>query len=175
VKYPGLVVTSQPTAQVCLFLFVTLDAKFHFKTDSFEPVHSFHIPVAFIAGEFFLDMPLVVEKYVLRNVVDLDPWGRRLGIEIVVLLLNLGMFGDNVLMAVQTFLHWRNPRECRTTHVRVTELTLNLFHSGMNPMAERYGLCRTDVGCRWNIEIVEKSQHKKDAAADKEQRSLIHL
>jgi len=153
---------------------VTLDAKFHFKTDALEPVHGFHIPVAFLAGEFFHDMPLVVEKYVLRNVVDLDPWGRRLCIEIVVLLLNLGMFGDNVLMAVQTFLHWRNPRECRTTHVRVTELTLNLFHPGMNPVAERDGLGRADIFYRRNVEIVKESQYEKDAAPHQEQWSLIH-
>jgi hypothetical protein len=45
---------------------VTLDAKFHFKTDAFEPVHGLHGPMAFLAGDFLSYMPLVVEKDVFR-------------------------------------------------------------------------------------------------------------
>jgi 5-methylthioribose kinase len=45
---------------------VTLDAKFHFKTDALEPVHGFYGPMAFLAGDFLSYMPLVVEKDVFR-------------------------------------------------------------------------------------------------------------
>jgi hypothetical protein len=92
-----------------------------------------------------------------------------------VLLLDLGMLGNNVFVAVKTFFHWRNSRVDGTTHIRMTKLALNLFDPCMDAVAKRDGLLWADVH-RWrNIEIIEKTDYEKDAAPGEEQWALVHL
>ena len=50
----------------------------------------------------------MVEQHVFRYVVYLDPGRGGLGVEIPVLLLDPGMFFDDIVMAVQTLFHRRN-------------------------------------------------------------------
>ncbi len=110
-------------------------------------------------------MALVIEKGMLRNVIDLHPWSGFPVIEIPVLLLDLGVFGNNVFMAVETLFHRRKSWISRVAHVRVAELTLNLFDAGMDPMAERDRLLGTDVRCRRNVKIVKKNHYEEEAGA----------
>jgi len=73
-----------------------------------QPLKVFNQSMAFPAGDFFVDMTLVVEQNVFRYVVYLHPGRGGLGVEIPVLLLDPGMFFDDIVMAVQTLFHRRN-------------------------------------------------------------------
>ncbi len=66
------------------------------------------------------------------------------------------MFGNNVIVAIETFFHRRDPGMIGVAHVWMTELALNFLYTGMQPMAERDRLFRTDFESRWSVEIVEK-------------------
>ena len=102
-----LTVTRQPAVPVGLLFLMALHTKPHHEALAFDPVHCLHPTVAFLATDFLPDMSLMVEQDVFRQVVDLAPRGGRLGVEIVVFLFDLGMFGNNVLVTVKAFLHRR--------------------------------------------------------------------
>ena len=70
-----------------------------------------NLPVAFPAGNFTIDMALMIEQDVLGHIVDFHPGGGGLGVEILMLLLDPGMFFDDIVMAVQTLFHRRNARK----------------------------------------------------------------
>jgi hypothetical protein len=57
----------------------------------------------------------------------------------------------------------------------MTELTLDVFHTRMNTMAESDGLCRANILYRRKVEVMKESQYEKDAAPHQEQHSLIHF
>jgi hypothetical protein len=135
---------------------MALDTESHLETLSFEPVHSFYRTVTFLTGDLLSDVALVIEEGMLRNVIDLDPGSGYVVIEIPVLHLHLGVFGDDVFMAIETLFHRGKSWMSRVAHVGVAELALDLFDAGMDPMAEGDGLLGTDVRCRWNVEIVKK-------------------
>ena len=71
----------------------------------------FHLSMAFPAGNFTVDMALMVEQNMLGYIVYFHPGGGSLGVEVFMLLLNPGMFFDDIIMAVQTFFHRRNARK----------------------------------------------------------------
>ena len=118
----------------------------HLEAVAFEPVHFLHRTVAFLAGNFFPYVPLMIEQYVLRNVVYFLPWGGRLVIEIPVLFLNPGMIGNDVLVTVQTLFHRRYSWKIGVARVWMTVETLDLFYSDMQLMAERNQLLGADIG-----------------------------
>ena len=103
--------TGQPAIYVSLFFVMTRDAKAHLEIHVFEPVHGFHRTVTFLTGNLLFDMPLVIEKNMFRQIIDLSPRQRGPGIEIPVYLLNLRMIGDDVFMTVETLFHRRYPRK----------------------------------------------------------------
>jgi len=76
-----------------------------------QPLKVLNQPVAFPAGNFAVDVPLMIEQHVLGHVVHLDPGGGALRVEILVLLLDPGMSLYNIVMAVQTLFNRRNARE----------------------------------------------------------------
>ena len=47
----------------------------------------------------------------------------------------------------------------------MAELALDVFYAGMNPVAERDGLFRTETGRRVNVKKIEKA-HKENQAAN---------
>jgi hypothetical protein len=49
----------------------------------------------------------------------------------------------------------------------MAELALDVFYTGMNPVAEGDGLFRAQTGCRVNIEKVEKARKENQAADGK--------
>ena len=53
----------------------------------------------------------MIEQDMLGHIVDFYPGGRGIGVEILVLLLNPGMFFDDIVMAVQALFHRRNARK----------------------------------------------------------------
>ena len=106
-----LTVTRQPAINVGILLIVTFQAHPHAPLLGRQPLKVLNLSVAFPAGNFTVDMTLVVEQDVLGHIVDLDPGSRGLGVEILVFLLDPGMLFYNIVMAMQTLLHRRNARK----------------------------------------------------------------
>jgi hypothetical protein len=159
-------VACKPAVQISLLLFVARDAKTHLERDARQTIKGLNLAMTLFAHDLLLDVPFVVEKDVLRQIVDLDPRCRRLGIEIVVFLSYLRVTGDNVLVTIETFFHRRDPREGRTVHIRVTELALDLLHSRVHPVAEGDRLLRAKALDRHEVEKIEPDRDDSQAAED---------
>jgi hypothetical protein len=97
----------QPTAQVDFFLLVTVDAEPHFEMLTFDAILGLHLIVAGDAFDPETDMALMVEQNMLRQKVGFHPWRRCPGIVIAVFLLDPPVIGNDVIMAIETFLHRR--------------------------------------------------------------------
>jgi len=113
-----------------------------------QSMQVFNLPMASTAGNFAVDMTLVVEYDMLGYIVDFYPWCRCLGIEILVFFLNPRMFGNDVIMTVQTFFHRGNTRKVGIGHVGMAVLALYLFNTAVDIVAKWDGLFRTDLGQR---------------------------
>ena len=83
--------TRQPAIQVGIFLPVATNTELHFKPHAFDSVHAGNITMAGIAKDGLFNVALVVEHHMLRQVIDLDPGNRGLGVEIMMFLFNLRM------------------------------------------------------------------------------------
>ena len=103
--------TGQPAINVGILLIMTFQAHPHAPIFVRQSLQVLNQSVAFPAGNFAVDVALMVEQHVFRYVVYLDPGRRGLGVEILVLLLDPGMFFDDVVVAVQTLFHRRNARK----------------------------------------------------------------
>ena len=116
---------------------------------------------------------LVVEQHMLRHVEHLDP--RRGGVRVVVgmLLENLGVIGDDVVVAVKAFFHRWYPRVVGALHIGVAEPTGDGLVTGMQAVAEGDRLLGTDAGARRRVVEVEKAQHQENAASDPQQRPAV--
>ena len=125
---------------------MALNTKSHSKMLSFDAVHLFNLSVAFLTRNSFSDMPLVVEKDVLRNIVGFHPWRRGIGAIVIVNLSDLGVIGNDVFMTVKTFLCRWDPGIGGAPHIGMAELALNILYTGVDSVAEWYGLLRADVG-----------------------------
>ena len=147
----------QPTSYIRILLLVTLETESHIKMFPLNPVHSLHQPVAFLALYVFADMPLVIEQYMLRQKIGLYPRNWSAGVEIFMFFSNPRVFRNDVIMAIQAFLHRRQSRMNRSPHIGVAEFTLYILNTGMNPVTEGYGLLGTDSGRRRYVEKVQKS------------------
>ena len=128
-----------------MLLFVTGNAKAHFELNPLETINRLHLTVTLFANDLFLDVSFVVEKNVLREIIHFDPGRRIPGIEVFMLLLDLRVIGDDVLVTVKAFFYRRDAGEMGTAHIGMTEFTLDLLDSAMNPVAERDRLLRAQV------------------------------
>jgi len=63
----------QPAINIDLFLVVAFQAHAHLPVFGRQAVHIFNLSVAFLTGDFFVNMALMVEQNVFRHVVYLDP------------------------------------------------------------------------------------------------------
>ena len=125
---------------------MTVNAESHKETVFFEPVHGLHLAVAFLAGQFLFNVSFMVEKDKLWNIVDLDPRRWSVGVVIFVLLLNPRKLFYDVVVAIQAFLHRRNSGKFGAIHIGMAELALDILYTGVDPVAEWYGLLGADVG-----------------------------
>jgi hypothetical protein len=137
---------------------MAINAESHLEAMTLESVHGLHRAVAFLTGKLFPYVTLMIEQYVLRKIVDLFPGCRRVVVEIPVLLLDPGMIGNYVFVAMQTLFHRRQSRMIGVAHVGMTVQTLDLLYANMQLMAEGYGLFRADVRSV-TIKKVEKKDH----------------
>ena len=158
-----LTVARQPTIHIRLLLKMALDAKPHLEFILLEPVHGLDLAVTSLALDIAVDVSLVVEQNVLRHIVHLHPWRGCPGVEIVMLFLDPGVVGDDILVAMQTLLHRRQPRMVGIIHIGMAIPTLDLLNPGMEAVAERNGLFQTGVRARRKIiEIKQRDdQHHR--------------
>jgi hypothetical protein len=120
--------------------------------------------MAFLTDDLLLDMPLVVEENMLRQIIDFDPGGRRPGIKVPVLLLDLRVIRDDVFVTVKTLLYRRYAGKMGSVHVWMAELTLNPLHAGMYLVAEGDGLLRAQASTGHHIEAVKKNKGQSQTA-----------
>ena len=154
----------QPAIEVGIFLLVTLDALLHAPDFLRQALKFLYLSVAFLTGNFTVDMALVVKQHVLGHIIYFDPGGRRIGVKIFVFLFDPGMVGDNIFVAVQTFFDCRDSRMIGIGHIRVTVLTLDLFDPAVDSVAERDRLLRSDGAVR-PIPIKE-NEHRNSQAGN---------
>jgi hypothetical protein len=134
---------------------MAINTESHFKAVTLEPVHGLHRAVALLTGNLLPYVALMIEQYMLREVVHPLPGSRGLVVEIPVLLLDPGMVGNDVLVTVQTLFHRWQSRVVGVAHIRVTVKALDLFDPNMQLVAKRYGLFRAYIR-RITIEEIEK-------------------
>jgi hypothetical protein len=149
------------------------NAKPHLEFCVLEPVHGLHLAMTLFAKDFLFDVPFVVEKDMLRQIIHLDPGGRCLGVEIMVLFLDLRVIGNDVFVAVEAFFHSRDPWERGAAHIRVTELALDFLHSRVDPVAEGDRLLRAKALDRHEIKKIEPEKDDSQAAEDHHEGQLI--
>ncbi|VTR69650.1 hypothetical protein DESC_770025 [Desulfosarcina cetonica] len=156
--------TRQPASDIHAEIPMALDAKAHFEPRALQPIHAADVPVACFAGDVALDVALVIEDHVFGQGEDLDPRGGRIAVEIVVLLLDFRVIGDDVVVAEEALFHRRHARMDGFVHIRMAEAAVDGLVAGMQPVAEGNRLGRADARGRRGIEKEEESQHQKDAA-----------
>jgi len=76
------------------------------------------------------------------------------------LFLDLGVTGDDMVMAKQAFFHRRQSRVQRARYIRVTERTVDGFVPRVQTMTERDRLLRTQPRLGVYIKEVDKPQHQ---------------
>ena len=96
IKKVLLTVTCEPAVKVGFLFPVAINAKSHLEAMTLEPVLGLHRAVALLTGNLLPNVALMIEQDVLREVVHPLPWSRRLGVEIPMLFLDPGMFGNDV-------------------------------------------------------------------------------
>jgi len=126
---------------------VAVYTKTHLKIHPFDSVHGFHNPMAFRASNLLLDMSLVVEDHVLSQIIGLSPRRGYPGVEIPMLLFDLGMVCNDIVMTIKALFHGWQTWMFGAPHIRMTELTLDLLHPRMETVAKGYGLFRPYVHC----------------------------
>lgn len=150
------IVTRQPAIQIRLLFLMAFDTESHLEICSSNSIHLLDSAVTLLTGHFLFNMALVIEHDMLGQIVCLDPRSGRIGIKIPMFLQNLWVFGNDVIVAIQTFFHRWNSRMDGSADIRVAKLALNFFYAGMQAVAERYGLLRANVSARWYVKIIEK-------------------
>ena len=160
----GLTMTGQPAIEVGIFFLVTRDTLTHTPNFLRQPVQILHLRVALLAGDFVVDVALVIEQDMLGHIVDLNPGRWRAGVKVFVLLFDPGMVGNNILVTMQAFFHFRYSRMIGIGHVGMTVLALDLFYAAVNIMAERDGLLRSYLGLGRAIEKENKCRHQQSGS-----------
>jgi hypothetical protein len=105
IKKVLLTMTCQPAVKVGLLFPMAINTESHLKAVALEPMHGLHRAVALLTGNLLPYVALMIEQYMLREVIHPLPGSRRLVVEIPVLLLDPGMVGNDVLVTVETFFH----------------------------------------------------------------------
>ena len=138
----------QPAIHVGALLEMTRDALIHIPGLMGQPLKVLHLTVAFSAGDFAVNVALVIKQHVFGHIIELYPGRWCFGVKVFVFLFYPGMVGDNIIMAVQAFFHRRDSGMIGIGHIGVAVLALDLLDPAVNIMAERDGLLRSD-GALW--------------------------
>ena len=149
--------TRQPAVQLGSHLFMTVDAKFHLEVHRHETVHFLDLAVAVGTVEPGPDVGAVVEFHVVGHIIDAHPGNGGFGFQMPPLLYELGMVGDDVLVAVEALAHRRDPGVVRPVHIGVAEAAANFLYPGVNPMAEINRLLWAGGPVRIKIDKIEQA------------------
>jgi hypothetical protein len=170
---PPSIMARQPASKLGLIFFVAIDTEPHLKFLCRNPVKGLDLSVAVLALNVPFDVPDVLEKNKFRYIDGFFPGRRRIGIKIMVFLLNRREFGNNVFVTVETFLNRGYSGKCRPADIRVAKLTLNVLDARVDTVAERDGLYGTDSGCRRGIIKKEKTQNQSNTQPGPQQRDPV--
>jgi len=155
--------TRQPAVDLRLHLPMTVEAKSHFKIYGFQAIHGFHVSMALRTiqpGPF--DMGDVIKIDKIRHPKNSDPRNGNFPVIMLLFLENLRMARNDVLMAEKTFLHRRQPGIGRPFHEGMAEPAVDLFHPGMDAVAEVNRLLRADPLPGINVIEIEHGREKED-------------
>ena len=126
---------------------MTIHTPFHLqRLLALDPIHGFDRAVALLTFKTRFYVPFVSEMYEIGDVVNLDPGYGLAFIPVTKNLLDLGFVRCNGPMTSDTFADTRNARRWRTIRVGMTHHARNLVVSGVDPVAEFYGLYGSSVG-----------------------------
>ena len=115
-----------------------------------------NLSVAFLAGDFAVDVPLVIEQNMLGHIVDFFPGRGCFCVVIFMLLLNPGMLFDDIVMAVQTLFHRWDARVIGIGNIGMAVLALDLLDAAVNRVAERNRLLRSEGPARPGPEHIDE-------------------
>ena len=152
--------TTKITVELRLFLRVACNAEIHLKIHSAQPVHRRNISVTSQTVNFRNYVRTVPELYKIGNKIDSHPGDRDLFVQILLLFLNLGMHWNYVFMAEETLLDFRQSRVLSALYIGMAEAAVDLFYPGVNTMAEKDGLDRSNVLSRKQVKEVDKGEQK---------------
>lgn len=157
--------TCQPAVEVGIFLPMAFDTLTHAPVLVRQSMQGFNLSMTFPAANLTIDVALMIEQYMFCHIINFYPGCWRLRIKVAVLYLDPRMFGDDVVMAVQTLFHRRQSWKIGVCNIRVAVLTLYLLDAAVHIVAERDRLLRADVG-QWRIiekidEYTRKDQDEK--------------
>jgi hypothetical protein len=147
-----LAMACQPAVQISFLFFMAFNTNPHPPYFLRQTLLVLHLAMTLPANNLAVDVALVVEKHMFRNIIDFHPGRRFLIVEIFMFFLNPRMFDDNVVVAVQAFFHRRQSRMIGVCHIWVAILALNLFDAAVDIVTEGDRLLRTGPGCRCGVE-----------------------
>ena len=147
---------------------MTFNAKPHFKTPLFEPVHRLYRTVALPAFDRTVYVPLVVKQYVLGDQVDLNPLRWCSGIVISVFFLYPRVIFNDIFVTMKAFFYGRKPRMIGTSDVGMTITAFYFFYAGMHLVAEWDGLLGADIHLPVCVEKIHKCSDEKSRAGGPE-------
>jgi hypothetical protein len=124
---------------------MTLDAKAHFEAVRPQAIRFSNLPMAAFASNLLFYMALMVKDHMFRNMEYLAPGCRRICIVVLVFFQDLGVVGDDVIVAVQAFFHRRQARVQGVFHIRVTVITIDGLDPRVQLVAEGNRLLRGHV------------------------------
>lgn len=90
----------QPAVEVGIFYSMTLDTLTHAPNFLRQPLKRLHLAVTFLTNDFAVNMTLVIKQHVFGYIIDLYPWSRGFGVEVLMFLFDPGVVGNNILMTV---------------------------------------------------------------------------
>jgi hypothetical protein len=137
-----------------VFLLMTGDAEIHLKIHLAKPVHRLDVPVAVHAVEFGAYVWNMPEFHEIRNKENAHPGDRDFFIKMLLFLYNLRVHRNYVFMAKETLLDFRQSRVLPTLDEWMAEAAVDLFYTGVYPVAEKDRLDRSHLLLREKIKQV---------------------
>jgi hypothetical protein len=151
-------VARQPAVHIGAFFKMTRDTLIHVPGFMRQALKVLHLSVTFGAGNFAVDMALVIKQHVLGHIINFYPGRWCTAVKVFVFLLYPGMVGNNIVVAVEAFFHRRYSGMIGIGHVGVAVLALDLFDPAVHIVTKRDGLLRSD-GAIWYFVKQENKHH----------------
>jgi hypothetical protein len=143
--------TSQVAVKLSIFLFMTRYAKIHLEIHLAQPVHRWNIPMAPQTINLRNHVRKMPELYKIRDKVDANPWHGDLPVKIGLFFLNLGVHWNHVFVAKKALLDFRKPGMLSTLDIWMAEAAVDLLHPGVNAVAEKDRLDRSQLLSRKQV------------------------